>query len=159
MLLFSLSVYWQCLILRVKPFECKSVNIIWILNEISTSTYLYSALLLTDFLEQDSPSGIPATNRRLQIAWFLTFLLIVTIFVNLVFALLDVFKFMLAQFRKFKTFLSKKRNESTNESNVKYDQRQEETKGVEKSHQSYIEGYYKRSIPKKFKKYTRTKVI
>jgi hypothetical protein len=88
--LFILSVIWQCLILTLKPFERKSVNIISFYNELAVSLYLYVTLLLSDFLDTQVPDNDDDSTARpflrLYLAWILTGILILTIFINFVFA-------------------------------------------------------------------------
>jgi hypothetical protein len=72
--------------LNAKPFETRVANIISFYNEAAASLYLYSGILLTDFLETQVEESQLA-NLRLKISWALTGILIFTIFLNLVHAL------------------------------------------------------------------------
>ena len=88
-----MSVIWQCLILSSKPFERKSANIISFYNEVAVSLYLYVTILLSDFLETQVPSNDDdsiAANLRLNFAWILTGILILTITINFVFAFVNI---------------------------------------------------------------------
>jgi hypothetical protein len=83
--------------LTSKPYNSKTVNIISFYNEVAVSLYLYVALLFSDFLESQIGDDKPINSLRLISGWILTSLLILTIFVNLVFAFvniaIDVFKY------------------------------------------------------------------
>jgi hypothetical protein len=48
MILLPLSILFQSLLIRVRPFETPSDNLISLFNELSVSIYLYLSLLLTD---------------------------------------------------------------------------------------------------------------
>jgi hypothetical protein len=83
--------------LTSKPYNSKTVNVISFYNEVAVSLYLYVALLFSDFLESQIGDDKPINSLRLISGWILTSLLILTIFVNLVFAFvniaIDVFKY------------------------------------------------------------------
>ena len=94
-----MSVVWQCFILVSKPFESKTINIISFCNEVAVSVYLYIAFLQSDYLDSQLPDDkLVLLNHRLNFAWILTIILILTIFINLVFALvtiaISVFKYL-----------------------------------------------------------------
>ena len=94
-----MSVIWQCLILQLKPFESKAINIISFCNEVAVSIYLYIAFLQSDYLDSQLPDDeLVLSNLRLNFAWILTGILILTIFINFVFALatisISVFKYL-----------------------------------------------------------------
>ncbi len=89
--LLILSVIWQILIILSKPFDSKIVNIISFCNEFAVSVYLYLAFLISDFLETQVPDNEPRIeNLRLNFAWILTGILILTIFINLTYALVTI---------------------------------------------------------------------
>ena len=88
MLLLIISCVQQGLILRSRPYESKGKNFINMLNEVAVSLNLFSSLILTDFLRQQvNVDTDKLAKLRLQVAWFITLLLIVTIFINLVYVI------------------------------------------------------------------------
>ena len=93
---------WQCLILTSKPFNNKLVNIISFYNEVAVSLYLYVMFLLSDFYDTevtDNDDDSTAANFSLNLAWILTGLLILTIFINFMFAFVN---FTISVFKYFK---------------------------------------------------------
>jgi hypothetical protein len=89
--LLILSIIWQFLLLVAKPFDRKIINIISFYNEVAVSAYLYTAFLLSDYLEtqlREEKSVI--SNLRLDFAWILTGILMLTIFINIVFTLVSI---------------------------------------------------------------------
>ena len=78
--------------MKYKPFESKGVNRISIFNEVAVSFYLYTAFLLSDYLDSQMPDDDQSlkSELRLKFAWILTGILILTIFVNFIYALIRV---------------------------------------------------------------------
>ena len=62
------------------------MKIISFYNELSVSLYLYMAFLLSDFLDTQELDETEFTNLRLLFAWIICGILILTVFVNYVFA-------------------------------------------------------------------------
>jgi hypothetical protein len=86
-----MSVIWQCFILVSKPFESKTINVLSFCNEVAVSVYLYIAFLQSDFLETQLPDDkLVLQDLRLKLAWILTGILILTIFINFVFAIVSI---------------------------------------------------------------------
>jgi hypothetical protein len=75
--------------MKYKPFESKGVNRISIINEVAVSIYLYTAFLLSDYLDSQMPDDDQSrkSELRLTFAWILTGIMILTIFVNFIYAL------------------------------------------------------------------------
>jgi hypothetical protein len=49
--LLILSIIWQFLLLVAKPYDSKIINVISFYNEVAVSAYLYTAFLVSDYLE------------------------------------------------------------------------------------------------------------
>jgi hypothetical protein len=97
-------VIWQCLILLSKPFESKAINIISFYNEVAVSVYLYVALIISDYLETQLPNDkLILSKLRLYFAWILTGILIITIFINFAFTVVNI---AISLFKYLKTKIS-----------------------------------------------------
>lgn len=110
--LFIFSVIYQGLIIFSKPYNSKSENYTSLFNEFSVSAYLYVLLLLTDYLDS---SNIAA---RELLSWVLTSILMLAIFVNFLYTLINLSISAFAYFRKM-------RQDNTEElkiANIKYKQ-------------------------------------
>jgi hypothetical protein len=76
-------------------------------NEVAVSVYLYVAFLQSDFLETQVPDDkLVLSNLRLNFAWTLTGILVLTIFINFVFAMvsiaISVFKYLKTRIARYK---------------------------------------------------------
>jgi hypothetical protein len=96
------SVIFQCLIVSLKPFDSKAANIISFYNEVAVSLYLYSGFPLSDYLDtQFFDDENLVANLRLNFAWVLAGILILTIFINFAYTLVKIsiliFKFLKAK--------------------------------------------------------------
>lgn len=110
--LFIFSVIYQSLIIVSKPYSSKSENYISLFNEFSVSAYLYVLLLLTDYLDSSN------TAARELLSWMLTSILMLAIFINFVYTLINLSISAFAYFRKM-------RQDNTEElkiANIKYKQ-------------------------------------
>ena len=74
-----------------RPYESRAVNVITFVNEAAVSCYLYLAFMLSDYLDsQVIDNGPLLSYLKLQIAWLLTCLLLVTILINFIYALVHI---------------------------------------------------------------------
>jgi hypothetical protein len=77
--------------LTSRPYESRAVNIITFINEAAVSIYLYLAFMLSDYLDSQVIDNEPLLSYlKLQIAWVLTCLLLVTILINFIFAMVRI---------------------------------------------------------------------
>ena len=107
MCLLGLSLVWQYLILKARPYESRAVNIITFVNEAAVSIYLYLAFMLSDYLDSQVIDNQPLLSYlKLQIAWVLTCLLLLTILINFLFTIVNL---LTAVFRYIKSKVKCKR--------------------------------------------------
>ncbi len=84
------------MILVAKPYSSKSENYISLFNEFAVSSYLYVLLMLTDYLETTDISA------REILSWMLTSILMLAIFVNLVYTLVNMSISVFAYLRRMR---------------------------------------------------------
>jgi hypothetical protein len=68
------------------PYDPNSMNIISLINEVAVSVYLYISFLLTDYLDTTSAT-IEYSHTKDILSWFLTSILMLTIFINTIYTL------------------------------------------------------------------------
>jgi hypothetical protein len=73
-----------------------------LINEVAVSVYLYIAFLLSDYLESQVDES-EISNLRLNLAWIISGILILAVFVNFMFALVSIaisaFKYLKAKIK------------------------------------------------------------
>lgn len=84
------------MILVAKSYSSKSENYISLFNELAVSAYLYVLLMLTDYLETTD------TSTREILSWMLTSILMLAIFVNLVYTLVNMSISVFAYLRRMR---------------------------------------------------------
>jgi hypothetical protein len=68
------------------PYDPNSMNIISLINEVAVSAYLYISFLLTDYPDTMSAT-IDYSHTKDILSWFLTSILMLTIFINTIYTL------------------------------------------------------------------------
>jgi hypothetical protein len=84
LVLMSLSMIHQAFILTKLPFQKMRQNVITLINEVAVSLYLYFDILQTDYLESQN---IDPMDIKVIISWAMSMLLILTITINILYAL------------------------------------------------------------------------
>ncbi len=79
----ALSAIHQAIIIRLKPFQKASQNVITFINEVGVSIYLYFDLLQTDYIESQN---IDTRGLKDDMAWAMSMLLVLVIGINIVYS-------------------------------------------------------------------------